>query len=270
MLPVALPLKASARDADHPKVAAVDVVPPASRAGLGFRLWRAALLLGLAALAAHDIVGLGGHAAAALFHRWLYDGVELTASFGCLARAALVRTERGPSLAFGIGLLSSTVGDILYDFAYGGSPPAPSAADLFYLAFYPACYVAIGLLLRSRISKFSTSLWLDGVMAGLAAAALGSSLVLGVIVSSTHGRPLAVLTNLAYPLGDLVLLAMVVFVFAVNGWRPGRAWTLIAAGLLLNTIGDGIYLYQSALGTYVEGTWLDTVWPTSLVLLALS
>ena len=76
-----------------------------------------------------------------------------------------------------------------------------------------------------------------------------------------------VATTLAYPLGDVVLLAMLVFIFAVNGWRPGRAWTLIAAGLLLNAVGDGIYLYQSAIGTYVEGTYVDLCWPTSLVLI---
>ena len=83
-------------------------------------------------------------------------------------------------------------------------------------------------------------------MAGLAAGALGASVLLEVVVSSTHGSPIVVLTNLSYPLGDIVLLALVVFVFAVTGWRPGRAWLLIGAALLLNAIGDGIYLYTSA------------------------
>jgi len=94
--------------------------------------------------------------------------------------------------------------------------------------------------------------------------------LLPVVVAGTHGHPLVVLTNLAYPLGDILLLGMLVFVFAVNGWRLGRAWALMAAALLLNAIGDGIYLYQTAVGTYVEGTWLDVLWPTSLVLIALS
>ena len=245
---------------------------PADPAALkaGVRLWQAALLLGIVVLAAHDGAGLGWSGHNELFDRWLYDGIELLAGLGCLARAVFVKTERGASLAFGLALISTTIGDVLYDFAYGGNPPYPSVADAFYLLFYAGCYVGLGLLLRARISRFSASLWLDGLMAGLTAAAIGSAVLLPVVVASTHGRPLVVLTNLAYPLGDIVLLGMLVFVFAVNGWRLGRAWALMAAALLLNTVGDAIYLYQTAVGTYVEGTLLDVVWPTSLVLIAFS
>jgi diguanylate cyclase (GGDEF)-like protein len=243
-------------------------VPAGHRAGV--RLWQAALLVGITLLIAHDAAGLDWHGHTALFDRWLYDGIELLAGLGCIVRAALYKTERGVSLAFGLALVSTTIGDVLYDFAYGGSPPYPSAADAFYLLFYAGCYVGLGLLLRARVSRFSASLWLDGLMAGLTAAAVGSAVLLPVVVASTHGHPLVVLTNLAYPLGDILLLGMLVFVFAVNGWRLGRAWGLMAAALLLNAIGDAIYLYQTAVGTYVEGTALDVVWPASLILIAFS
>src|SRR5205823_5799288 len=82
-----------------------------------------------------------------------------------------------------------------------------------------------------------------------------------VVVKSTHGSRLVVLTNIAYPIGDVLLLALLVFVFSVARWRPGRAWTLIAVGLLCNTVGDAIFLYQTAVGTYAEGTYLDLAWP---------
>ena len=250
-------------------MAAANVVPRPWPRVPWLRLWQAGLLASVALLVVHD-VGWVGRTGSPVFDRWLYDGVEFAAGLGCLARAALVRPERWASFALGAALVLTTTGDVLYDFAYGGNPPFPSAADVFYLAFYPGCYVGLGLLLRARVSRFSASLWLDGLMAGLAAAALGSSLILNVVVSSTHGSRLVVLTNIAYPLGDIVLLAMVAFIFTVHGLRPGRAWWLVAGGLVLNTVGDGIYLYQSALGTYVEGTWLDALWPSSLVLLALS
>ena len=128
--------------------------------------------------------------------------------------------------------------------------------------------VGIALLLRRRVSRFGASLWLDGLLAGHGRSALGFSVLVEVVVNSTHGSPLVVLTNIAYPIGDVVLLALVVFVFAVTRWQPGRAWGLIAAGLLLNTFGDAVYLYQTAVGSYVEGTYLDFVWPVSLVLVA--
>jgi diguanylate cyclase (GGDEF)-like protein len=248
----------------------VDIVAaPASRQA-GLRAWQGALILGIGLLIAHDAAGLDWRGHSTLFDRWLYDSIELVAGLGCLARAVLYKAERGTSIAFGLALISTTIGDVLYDFVYGGNPPYPSVADLFYLLFYAGCYVGLGLLLRSRVSRFSASLWLDGLMAGLTAAAIGSAVLLPVVVGSTHGHPLVVLTNLAYPLGDILLLGMLVFVFAVNGWRLGPAWALMAAALLINAIGDGIYLYQTAVGTYVEGTWLDVLWPTSLVLIAFS
>ena len=124
-------------------------------------------------------------------------------------------------LALGIALLSTTGGDVIYDFGYGGSPPFPSLADVFYLGFYPASYLGIVLLVRGRISSFNASLWLDGFTAALAAGALGASAILEVVVSSTHGSPIVVLTNLSYPLGDIVLLSLLVFVFTDHRLAAG-------------------------------------------------
>jgi two-component system, cell cycle response regulator len=235
------------------------------------RLWQAILVAGMALLALRYL----GHISVVggtdrLYQTWFYEGLELVAALGCLARAAFVRAERLAWLFIGAALLATTCGDILFDFWYAGSPPFPSGADVGYLAFYPLLYVGIVLLLRQRVSTFSPSLWLDGLVAATAAAALAASVLVEVVVNSTHGSRLVVLTNIAYPIGDVLLLALLVFVFSVTRWQPGRAWTLVAAGLVLNAVGDGIYLYQSAVGTYVEGTYLDLTWPIALVLVALS
>jgi len=229
------------------------------------------LVAGLALLAlryAGHISAVGG--SRRLYETWFYEGLELLAALGCLGRAIFFRAERSAWFFIGAALLATTCGDILFDFWYGGNPPFPSVADVGYLAFYPLLYVGIVLLLRRRVSTFSANLWLDGFIAATAAGALGASVLLEVVVNSTHGSPLVVLTNMAYPIGDVLLLAFIVFVFSVTGWRPGRAWALIGAGLLFNTLGDAVYLYQTAVGTYVEGTYLDLVWPLSLVLVGLA
>lgn len=239
------------------------------RAPAVIRLWQTVLVGGLAVLALHYLghVSTGG---SRIYETWVYEGLEVAAAFGCLVRAALVRTERVAWLFIGAALLATATGDILYDFWYGGNPPFPSAADVAYLGFYPLLYVGIVLLLRRRVSTFSTSLWLDGLVAAAAAGALGASVLVEVVVNSTHGSRLVVLTNIAYPIGDVLLLALVCFVFSVTRWRPGRAWALIAAGLLLNAVGDAVYLYQTAVGSYVEGTYVDLAWPVSVVLVALA
>jgi two-component system, cell cycle response regulator len=238
------------------------------RARAVLRAWQAILAVGVAVLAV-SYLGRYSPGGTRLYETWIYEGLELLAAFGCLARSVLVRAERPAWFFIGCALLATTIGDVLFDFWYGGNPPFPSAADVAYLLFYPLLYVGIVLLLRRRVS-ISATLWLDGLVAATAAAALGASVLVEVVVNSTHGSRLVVLTNMAYPIGDVLLLALLVFVFSVTRWRPGRAWALIAAGLILNTVGDGLYLYQTAVGTYQEGTYLDLVWPLSLVLIALA
>jgi len=233
------------------------------------RLWQAILVAGLTLLALHYL-GHYSHGGPRVYETWLYEGLELVAALGCIARGVFVRAERAAWLFIGAGLLATACGDVLYDFRYDGNPPFPSSADVGYLAFYPLLYVGIVLLLRRRVSIFSTSLWLDGLVAAAAAGALAASVLVEVVVNSTQGSRLVVLTNMAYPIGDVLLLALLVFVFSVTRWRPGRAWALIAAGLVLNTVGDAVFLYGTAVGTYMEGTYIDLAWPFSLVLMALA
>ena len=156
------------------------------RAPAVLRLWRATLIAGLVVLGLHYVAhySSGGPR---LYETWFYEGLELVAALGCLARACFVRAERSAWFFIGAALLATTCGDILYDFWYGGDPPFPSVADVAYLAFYPLLYVGIVLLLRRRLSTFSASLWLDGLMAATAAGALGAAVLVEVVVN-VHAR----------------------------------------------------------------------------------
>jgi diguanylate cyclase (GGDEF)-like protein len=58
----------------------------------------------------------------------------------------------------------------------------------------------------------------------------------------------AVATELAYPIGDLLMAALVVGVIALHGWRVNRMWGLLAAGFLLLAIADCLYAVQIAHG----------------------
>ena len=239
--------------------------------------WRLAIgtLGALAALAwllfvLHAAVGLGGGGLDRLFNAWIYNGLMLFASLACFARAVLCKEARGAWAAMGLALLAWTCGEIYWSLALSGldSPPFPSPADAMYLAFYPATYVALLLLIRSRVRGMPRSQWLDGGIAALSVAALAAAVALGPIVEETTGDLTTVATNLAYPLGDLILLGLVVCVFGLFGWRPGRAWTLMGVGLLLMGVADGIFLFQAAKGTYVEGTILDALWPAAALVVA--
>ena len=222
--------------------------------------------LALAFHLAHGQLGLGGHSLDGFANNWIYDGVIMGGAASCLARAWLVRAERLPWLVLGIGLMMDASGEIYYSVAFGasGNPPIPSPADVLYLLYYPAAYVGLVLLVRERMARFSAGTWLDGAIAATTAAAVIAAIAFEPIIrSATQGTTAAVVTNLSYPVGDLVLLAVVFGVFGLAGWRPGRAWLLLGAGLALSAIADTAYVYENANGSYVVGGMLDSMWVAS-------
>jgi two-component system cell cycle response regulator len=230
------------------------------------RAWVAAALVGISVFAASTLLQ-GGMGLDDFFNRYWYNALILLATLAAVARAATARSERGAWDAFAIGIASWAVGEILFDFAYGGNPPYPSVADAFYLAFYPACYVGMLMLVRYRVSEFGRMVWLDGVTTAIAAAALGSAVLFEAVLRDTEGSRSVIVTNLAYPLGDILLLSVVVGVFTLTGWRPDRTWALIGTALAISTVADAAFLFLTAAGDYREGTILDALWPASMLLL---
>jgi two-component system, cell cycle response regulator len=230
----------------------------------------AATVVSFVAVVARDGFGVG-------FPWWeagwskTYNLTELLGVAVCALRTVHASgRERAAWLALTLGMFGYFAGDVYYTVVITpmqGDAPFPSPADAGYLSIYPASYVALVLLLRARAGRIPSSLWLDGLISALAVAALGAALVFGV-VASTEGSLAAVATNLGYPLGDLALLAFVIGVITVTGWRPGRTWVLIALGFGVFAVIDTIYLYQVALDTYVEDKLLDAGWPAMYVLVA--
>ena len=227
------------------------------------------LLVAVAGLAMNNLDLFGTRTFNGFFNDWVYNGCEVGAAALVLARALLVRAERRAWLMLALGIGFFAAGDIYYTLVIEpmSNPPAPSLADALYLMFYVGAYSMIVLLVRGHVLRFHASVWLDGATGALATAALGAALVLEPVMRTTHGSLASVATNLAYPLADLLLLAFVIGVFALAGWRPGRTWTLIGLGFATLAIADSIYLFREAEHTYTAGSILDAMWPAGLVLL---
>ena len=144
----------------------------------------------------------------------------------------------------------------------------PSLADAAWLAFYPLCYAGIVLLVRRRARSVAGMLWLDGLTAAVAAAALGAAVLVEVVLRSAEGSFSAVATNVAYPMGDVLLLSAVFGVFSLAAWRLERRWLVLGLGFVATAIADGVYLFQ--IETYQAGSLLDALWPASALLVALA
>jgi two-component system, cell cycle response regulator len=234
--------------------------------------WAAIALLGLllAAYAAVILGPLGGEAVQDAFGRWAYDAVVLGASAVVLARAALVGTERRAWLALGVALLAWALGQAYYSVVlyYASPAPFPSPSDALFLAFYPAAYLALVLLRRSRAGRIESLAWLDGVIGALAVAAVTAALVFPPVLDALGGSALGVAVSLAYPCADLVLLGLVAGALALDGWRRAQGtWLLIAAALLLFGAADVVYL--SVGGQSTDALNLASIgWPLAFLLLA--
>jgi diguanylate cyclase (GGDEF)-like protein len=242
-----------------------DVMPLAARLALG------TLVVGLALLTAHNWLHVGYPPLfPASWWDWLYNALEIAGAALCGARAVARRRDRAAWSAIAIGLAFYAAGDMYYSLVWGdaNSVPVPSMADALYLSFYPAIYLGLALLLRSRVGRLPSGLWLDGLIGALAVAALGAALMFGPVLSNTSGAVLTVATNLAYPLADLLLFGIVVGVIAVTGWSIRGEWPVLAIGLLVFTVADAIYLVQVANKTYVSNGLLDVGWPAMMAIIA--
>jgi diguanylate cyclase (GGDEF)-like protein len=234
-----------------------------------FRRALAALLLGgTAVVAAHDWLGLASQLDFAIAGP-LYDAVVLGAGIACLVRASDYKRERSAWVLIGLAILSWGAAEVYWTAFIEGnaSAPYPSPADVGYLVFYPFAYAGLAMLVRARAHEINWRLWMDGLIATLGTAALGTAFVFDFVAKQATGTTLEVLTTLAYPLGDIAMLSMVVGVIALTGWRPVRTWSLLLAGLAALVIADIAYTLQSTEGTLPGGEWINPIYLIAAVCL---
>jgi len=224
----------------------------------------------LAACAVHAVAGFDAGPLAWLLEKWGYNVVLVGSGLACLARGIKVRDERAAWLTMGVGVVGWALGNVYYTVVLWDLDPIPipSVSDVLWLGYYPIVYVAVAMLLRARIARFHASLWVDGALAALAVAALSAAVVFQSVLHSTGGQPIEVATNLAYPLGDLVLLGMVTGGVALTGWKPGRTWGALAFSFIIFGVSDGIYLWGNATGSWQAGSVFEAGWPAATLLLA--
>jgi diguanylate cyclase (GGDEF)-like protein len=239
-------------------------------------LWRNAPLtlatICFAVVAVQILTGAGGASLAGFDERWAYNAVIGLAALNCFI-CARGRADRSVWLLVGCAIASWGAGDVYYTFVLESKSviPFPSLADAGYLLFYPPVYVALGVLFHKEVRGIVRSLWLDGVIAALTTSALVASVVYEVVARSLGGSdlsPSALATNLAYPVGDMIVLGIVVGAVALSGWRFSPRWLLFGGGLVLFSTSDCVYLIRTATDSYSYGTILDLGWPAGMLLMA--
>ncbi len=236
--------------------------------------WKAFALLAVLLVAYFISVLVRGNARWLWLDGWTLSGFELVASGLCIYKGFAQRATRTVPLILGFAILSWTIGDFVLtaESVGGANPPSPSPADVFYLLFYPLAYVATVLLLQKGLGRLARPNWLDGVVAGLGAAALCGAFAFHSIEHAVGLNALGTAVNLAYPIGDLLLLLLVIGGTVLLSGRGSSQWYLLGVGLSVIVIGDTFNLFQSSSGLASKfgGDFNQIAWPTAILLMSLS
>ncbi|HLA83117.1 MAG TPA: hypothetical protein VJP78_16100 [Thermoleophilia bacterium] len=171
----------------------------------------------------------------------------------------------------GAGLACFLAGDVLF-FVYQnvlGTSPFPSLADAGYITYYLLIFA--GLLWfpnlaggqRRRIIPF-----IGASVAVVAVAAVILNFILLPTIQDGGESLFAYSLSLGYPLGDLLLLLGIAWMFLRT--RPGRRLSiaLFTAGLIMGLVADVLYGYQSIQGTFQSGGLSDAGYMLSWALFA--
>lgn len=210
--------------------------------------------------------------ASLLINGWGVDLFEFAGGVLCVAAGLGRQTGRAVPLILGTSLLTWTLGDVVVTIESlgGATVPQPSIADAFYLVYFPLAWVAIVLFIRGATRRLISVNWLDGAVAGLGAAAVCAAFAFKAIEHSTGLGPLATAVNLAYPVGDVLLLLVVAGGTVVLIGRRRAPWLLLATGITLNVAGDTMNLVHSSAGADL-GTALNGIaWPASILLMSIA
>src|SRR4051812_20842930 len=168
----------------------------------------------------------------------------------------------GPWRWFALGFLLFWAGD-LYTYSYPRlfhqEVPFPSIGDAAYLVVYPALMAGLLILVRRRNPEGDRAGLIDSLII-----TLGLSLIswVALIQPSLHDDGLstvAKLVSIAYPVGDILLLAAAIRLAVDTGARR-PAFYLLALSIVALLATDFAYGLVTLAGAYNGQVWLDVGW----------
>ena len=202
----------------------------------------------------------------------LFNLPYLAAGAACLTAAVRVPRERIAWTGLSLALWLSAVGNALRTLSAGleGNGPTSTLSQVVSLSGYLVMYVAVIGMIRVRVPRFHPSMWLDGVIGALGSLSVGVAFVLGPYLFPAPGEAAVGLVQLAGPITDVLLLAVLVAVGSILGLRPDRTFVLLALGLCLVAVSDVALFALQFHGRYVDGGPLELGWLVCVALAALA
>ncbi|HYH50372.1 MAG TPA: GGDEF domain-containing protein [Acidimicrobiia bacterium] len=192
---------------------------------------------------------------------------------GLAATVAAVSLRRLPAWRrLAIAFACWWLGDVIW-FVYEvilRQEPFPSLADVGYLAFYPcAAWALLSFQSETRRRSDWLKFGLDALTVLLCAAMGIWYLVVGPTVHEQPSSGLALVLNVAYPIGDLLLLFAVIVNLMRRTTAHDVALRILVAGISSLVIADVAFAHLSLAGEYAGGV-PDAFWATAWCLFFLA
>ena len=217
-------------------------------------------------------VRIGGETATKYFTDLLPLVLTLVAAAACrrAARGETGRARRG-WLLLGAGVLSWGAGEAtwsFYELVQHREVPFPSFADVGFLGMIPLavagllCFPHAPTTIASRFRAVIDALVLPGSVLFISWAT-----VLGPTLRDGTGSVFARAVGVAYPLGDVVLITIVLgFISRIRRSAP---LILIACGLAALAFADSGFLYLTQHDAYTSGNLIGLGWDGGFMLIGL-
>jgi diguanylate cyclase (GGDEF)-like protein/PAS domain S-box-containing protein len=226
------------------------------------RAWLVYLLLGLLATGAYFLVP------SPVAQDTLRPLFNLAALAAFVAGIRMHRPKRPlPWYLFTVGMLLFVLGIVVYvyyEITQGHDPPTPSLADAFFIASYP-CAAAALLLIQSRRLVRDRASTIDPIIVAVAVGMLAWVFLMRPYAADSSLSLLQRLVSVAYPVMDVLLLAVVVRMLLVSGRRPFAYYPLVA-GLFCTLLYDAAYSLAKLSNDYSTGSPIDAFEMLFLVL----
>src|SRR4051812_37368353 len=168
----------------------------------------------------------------------------------------------GPWRFFAVGFALFWLGD-LYTYSYprlfGADVPFPSIGDGAYVLVYPALMAGLLMLVRRRNPQRDRAGVIDSLIMTLGLSLLSWVALIAPYLHDDSMGTVAKLVSIAYPLGDILLLAAAIRL-AVDSGRREPAFYLLASSIVALLVTDFAYGVVTLQGAYDGQVILDVGW----------
>ncbi|GAB1691849.1 GGDEF domain-containing protein [Krasilnikovia sp. M28-CT-15] len=218
---------------------------------MGDRGWKAYAVVAALLVAAYQIVP---------DDPWWDAGWQVGIGYAAVA-AIVVGTRRLPGrrrwpwwcVAAGLGANASGIAASVYASEVLHIDWSPTPGDPLFLLLYPGCALGFALLIRAREPRRN---WAAMVDATTFTTGLGLLAWVYVIEPTAQSDDMTVLgraIQIAYPVGDLLLLAMLTRLVRSGGARGSAFWWMTASGGAF-FVGDTIWVVLGNLDIDISGS----------------